>query len=187
MEPLELLKRTAVEYRTRLTAVPADRWGDQSVCGEWTVKEVADHIVGGNRFAVALLDGASTEEAMNAARTGSFEGDAIECFDETAAAQLAAFEAEGALDRIVHHPAGDMPGATFIGLRAGDLLLHGWDLARSTGGEESLPGELAEAIHAVYLPTAEMARAFGIFADTGTEVTDDAPITQRLLVLTGRA
>ena len=187
MDPLDLLKRTAVEYRTRLAAVPNDRWGDQSVCGEWTVKEVADHIVGGNRFAVALLDGASTEEAMAAARTGSFEGDPVERFDETAAAQFAAFEAEGALDRIVHHPAGDMPGAAFIGFRAGDLLLHGWDLARSTGGDESLPSQLTEAIHMAYLPTADMARSFGIFADTGTEVTDDAPIAQRLLVLTGRA
>ena len=111
MEPLDLLKRSAVEYRSRLAAVPADRWGDQSVCGEWTVKEVADHIVGGNRFAVALLDGATTEEAMTAALAASFEGDAVERFDESAAAQLSAFEADGALDRIVHHPAGDMPGA----------------------------------------------------------------------------
>ncbi len=187
MEPLTLLTRTAVEYRTRLAAVPATGWENPSVCGDWTVREVADHIVGGNRFAVALLDGASTEEAMAAARTGSFEGDPVERFDESAAAQLAAFEADGALDRIVHHPAGDMAGSAFVGFRAGDLLLHGWDIARSTGGDDVLPDELAEAIHAVYLPTAEMARAFGIFADTGTTVTDDAPIAQRLLVLTGRA
>jgi len=187
MDPRDLLRRTAVEYRVRLAAVPADRWGEQSVCGEWTVKEIADHIVGGNRFAVALLDGGSTQDAMAAARTGSFEGDPVERFDETAATQLAAFEAEGALDRIVHHPAGDMPGSAFAGFRAGDLLLHGWDLARSTGGDESLPDQLAEAIYAVYLPTADSARSFGIFADTGTKVTDDAPIAQRLLVLTGRA
>ena len=127
------------------------------MCSGWTVKEVADHIVGGNRFAVALLGGASTEDAMAAARTGSFEGDPMERFDETAAAQLAAFEAEGALDRIVHHPAGDMSGSAFVGFRSGDLLLHGWDIARSTGGDETLPGELAQAIHAVYLPTAETA------------------------------
>ena len=187
VEPLALLVCSAAEYRTRLTAVPGDRWEDPSVCGGWTVKEVADHIVGGNRFAVALLGGASTEEAMAAARTGIFDGNPIERFDETAAAQLAAFEAEGALDRIVHHPAGDMSGATFVGFRAGDLLLHGWDIARSIGGDETLPDELAQAIYAVYLPTAETARAFGIFADTGTEVTDEAPIVQRLLVLTGRA
>ena len=111
------------------------------------MKEVEDHIVGGNRFAVALLDGATTDQAMAAARTGRFEGEPVlERYDETAAAQLAAFEADGALDRIVHHPAGDMPGATFIGFRARDLLLHGWDLARSTGGDESLPDDLAEAI-----------------------------------------
>jgi len=187
MEPLDLLKRTAAEYRNRLAAVPADRWGDQSVCGEWTVKDVADHVVGGNRFAEALLHGGSIEEGMAAARTGSFEGDPVGLYDETATAQLAAFEADGALDRIVHHPAGDMPGATFVGFRAGDLLLHGWDLARSTGGDESIPADLAEAIHAVYLPTADRARGFGIFADTGTPVADDAPIVQRLLVLTGRA
>jgi uncharacterized protein (TIGR03086 family) len=187
MEPLDLLMRTATEYRSRLTEVPADRWEDTSVCGDWTVRDVADHIVGGNRFAVALLDGASTAEAIGAAQTGSFEGDPIELFDETAAAQLAAFEGDGALERIVHHPAGDMPGAAFIGFRAGDLLLHGWDLARSTGGDETLPSDLAEAIHAVYVPTVDTARAIGIFADTGTQVPDDAPIGQRLLVLTGRA
>lgn len=187
MEPLDLLKRTATEYRRRLAAVPVDRWDAQSVCSEWTVKEVADHIVGGNRVAVALLDGASADDAMAAARTDRFDGDPVERFDETASAQFAAFAAEGALDRTVHHPAGDMSGAEFIGFRAGDLLLHGWDLARSTGGDESLPGELAEAIYAVYLPMADMARSFGIFADTRTEISDDAPIAQRLLVLTGRA
>ena len=48
-------------------------------------------------------------------------------------------------------------------------------------------GRRAQVIYAVYEPTAETARAFGIFADTGTELTDDAPIAQRLLVLTGRA
>jgi uncharacterized protein (TIGR03086 family) len=187
MEPLALLHSTAAEYRTRLVTVPEDCWGDASACDDWTVRDVADHIVGGNRFAVALLDGASTEQAMAAARVGSFDGDPIDQFDETAAAQLAAFEAPGALERIVHHPAGDMPGAAFVGFRAGDLLLHGWDLARSTGGDETLPAELAAAIHAVYLPTAERAKAFGVFADTGTEVTDETPIARRLLILTGRA
>jgi len=124
---------------------------------------------------------------MALARDGRFDGDPVELYDETAAAQLAAFQAEGALDRIVSHPAGDMPGAAFIDFRAGDLLLHGWDLARSTGGDDAIPGDLAEAIYAVYLPTADMGRAVGIFADTGSEVSDDQPIDQRLLVLTGRA
>lgn len=187
MEPLELLTRTTAEYRARLVAVPADRWDDPSVCGDWTVKGIADHLVGGNRFAVTLLGGASMEDAMAAAGSGSFEGDPVELFDETAAAQIAAFSAPGALERIVHHPAGDMTGAAFVGYRAGDLLLHGWDLARSTGGDESLPDDLAEAIYPVYVPNIEIARTLGIFAATGTEEPADAPFSQRLLVLTGRA
>jgi len=187
MEALDLLKRTAAEYRARLVAVPADRWADPSVCEEWTVRDVADHIVGGNRFAAALLGGASTEEAMAVARDGTFEGDPVEQYDETAAAQLAAFEAEGALDRIVAHPAGDMSGAAFVGFRAGDLLLHGWDLARSTGGDEAIAEDLAEVIYDVYLPKVEVARAVGIFPDTGTKSGDGLTDAQRLLVLTGRA
>ncbi len=187
MEPLDLLQRTAAEYRTRIAAVPADRWGDPSVCDGWTVRAVADHVVGGNRVAVGLLDGLSMEDAVAAAIAATVDGDAVELFDDTMAAQLAAFAAPGALERIVHHPSGDIPGAAFAGLRAGDLLLHGWDLARSTGGDEALTADLAEVIYGLYLPSVERARAFGIFADSATVVTDDEPIAHRLLVLTGRA
>lgn len=187
MEPLDLLQRTATEYRARLAAVPADRWDDPSVCEGWTVKAVADHVVGGNRVAVGLLEGLSTDAAIAAAIAATVGGDAVDLFDETMAAQLSAFEVPGALERIVHHPSGDIPGAAFAGFRAGDLLLHGWDLARSTGGDEALPADLAEVIHGFYLPTVDRARTFGIFADSATVVTDDEPIARRLLVLTGRA
>jgi hypothetical protein len=54
-------------------------------------------------------------------------------------------------------------------------------------GDESIPDDLAEAIYPVYVPNIEIARALGIFAATGTDEPDDAPVSQRLLVLTGRA
>ena len=127
------------------------------------------------------------DAAIAAAIAATVGGDADDLFDETMAAQLSAFEVPGALERIVHHPSGDIPGAAFAGFRAGDLLLHGWDLARSTGGDEALPADLAEVIHGFYLPTVDRARTFGIFADSATVVTDDEPIARRLLVLTGRA
>ncbi|HEY3063072.1 MAG TPA: hypothetical protein VGL99_29205 [Chloroflexota bacterium] len=42
---------------------------------------------------------------------------------------MAAFEAPGALERLVHHPFGDAPGAYMLYLRLFDNAIHGWDLA----------------------------------------------------------
>jgi len=48
-----------------------------------------------------------------------------------------AFGASDATERIVHHPAMDMPGAQLLGFRIGGLTLHAWDLARASGGDET--------------------------------------------------
>ena len=50
----------------------------------------------------------------------------------------------------VHHPSGDIDGATFLGFRLGDLVLHGWDLARSVGGDEHMDDELVAIVWDAY-------------------------------------
>jgi hypothetical protein len=57
--------------------VPAGRWLDPSVCEGWTIKDLADHVLGGNRFAVPLLAGRSAEEAFAAALEGGFDDDPV--------------------------------------------------------------------------------------------------------------
>ena len=166
----------------------AAQWELPSVCDGWTVKDLADHVLGGNRFAVPLLDGESSEAAFSIALAGGFDGGAVGLFDVSMAAQLEAFEMPGALEVEVQHPSGPTSAATFAGLRTGDLLLHGWDLARSCGGEEDLDEELVAEVWRVYEPRiSNGTNRPGAFGDGPTETYDEnAPLVLRLLDLTGR-
>jgi uncharacterized protein (TIGR03086 family) len=157
------------------------------MCDGWTVKDLADHVLGGNRFAVALLAGRSAQDAYAAALEARFDGDPFEEFQESAAAQTAAFASFGDLRRLVPHLAGDIPAQTFLGFRVGDLLLHGWDLARSIGTDDSLDSELVVEVW-------NSPQAFGgaiaipaLGTVPGDPLPEDTPLADRLLGATGRA
>ncbi len=45
----------------------------------------------------------------------------------------------------MHLSFGDTPAEKYLRQLSADLLLHGWDLAQATGGDEALPADLVEA------------------------------------------
>jgi len=186
-DPADLLEQATAAFAGRLAAVTSDQWDQPSSCDGWTVRDLVGHVLGGNAMTVALLHGASADEAMVFLAGLPVDDDAIAQFAANAAAQLDAFRADGASERICHHPMGDMPGAQVAGFRIGDLTLHTWDLAHSTGGDETLPAPLVERVWADLQPMAPMIGSIGLFGDgpTGT-VADDAPLQTRLLDLAGR-
>ena len=88
----------------------------------------------------------------------------------------------------MHHPAaGDVPGLTLYEFRTSDYLLHSWDVARATGGDESLDEGLVLLTWQGMQPMAPFIADIGMFGTgpSGT-VAEDAPLQQRLLDLTGR-
>jgi uncharacterized protein (TIGR03086 family) len=187
VEPFDALARATAEYEQRLLAVRADQWDQPSVCSDWTVKDVADHVLGGNRFAAALVTGASSDDALTHALAADFDGDPVAAFVESATGQLDAFQRPGALEATVLHPQGDISGRTFLYFRVGDLLLHGWDLARSTGGDAQIDDDLVPDVWREYQPLLATLTETGVFGTgaTGT-VAGDAPLALRLLDATGR-
>ena len=102
MTPLEALDTAAAAYESRLLAVRPDQWGLPTPCEQWTVKDLADHVLGGNRFSLPLLTGGSAAEAIGVARSGDFSGDPVESYRQSVAAQHEAFAAPGALPRPGH-------------------------------------------------------------------------------------
>ena len=187
MESLSLLRRASDFYRRNLAIITADQWQMHSVSEDWTVKDLADHVLGGNRFAVELLAGLDAEAAFGSALAQGFDNDPLTAYRQSEKAHLDAFEAPGALDLVLRHPVGDISGRQFLGFRIGEFLLHAWDLARSTGGDETLDDKLVAAVWEAYQPILSAAddhRAFGA-GPSGT-LSKDAPLSLRLLDLTGR-
>jgi uncharacterized protein (TIGR03086 family) len=94
-----------------------------------------------------------------------------------------AFGALGALERTVAHPGmGDIPATMLFDLRLGELAVHGWDLARAIGADETLDSDVVAALWAF----AEPLSSTGYFSSPSGDVPDSAPLQTRLLDLLGR-
>jgi uncharacterized protein (TIGR03086 family) len=186
MDALTALTRATAEFERRLAAVPAGRWQDPTPCEAWTVRDIADHITGGNRFAVLVLGGATAADAVAQVRSEDFSDDPLTAFRASAAAQIGAFSRPGAMTETCHHTAGDIPGQRLAGLRVGDLIVHAWDIARATGADEHLDEELAREALAVYEPLMASLAGSGAFGSGPRTPTGDLSPQQRLLHLLGR-
>jgi uncharacterized protein (TIGR03086 family) len=187
MSSHEDLRSATEAFAVRLSGVGDDQWERPTPCSEWTVRQLFAHVAGGNRFAVALLAGATTQDALAAARSLDPTADARSLFQTTAEEQLGAFCEPDALARTCHHSIGDITGAQLIGLRTGDLIVHAWDLATAVGGDQDLGDELVTLALRVYEPMATQLARSGLFGAGATR--DPAGLTrqQRLLDIVGRA
>lgn len=137
------LEQAIQSTRAVLTGVTPEQLDAPTPCESWKVSDLINHIVGGQFFFASSVSG----QAADGAEPPDFSaGDFVATFDQGAAADLAAFAEEGAMERIVHLPFGDMPGSAFFGLAATDTFTHGWDLARATGQASDLAPDLAAAL-----------------------------------------
>jgi uncharacterized protein (TIGR03086 family) len=188
MDLMEALDRAADGFSRRLQSAPDGAWGNPTPCSEWDVRALVLHVVGGCHMTVALLDGASSEESMQAARAAAAAAtDLPAAFAAGAAAQRAAFHRPGALDGVVHHVVGDLPAPMLLGFRTADMLLHSWDLARGLGVDDALDPEVLEVVWGFSAPMGEGLRASGRFGDGASgSVPGDAPLQTRLLDIHGR-
>ena len=141
-DPFALLVVVNDEFARRLRLVGPDDWQRPTPCSEWDVRALVTHIVGANIRYRLSLHGAPTEQ-LEATRTVDHLGDdALASFVATADGVVASFHEDGALERIAHHATGDRTGRELLSMRILDVAIHGWDLARAIGADETLPDDV---------------------------------------------
>jgi uncharacterized protein (TIGR03086 family) len=138
MDPSALAQAQDVA-RGVLASVTPDQLDLDTPCREWTVSQLIDHLVGAQHWARSSIEGSDS----TASGEGAAAGDFVAIFDRAARDSLAAFNAEGAMDRTVNPGFGDMPAVALLGLSTTDTFTHAWDLARATGQDTDLAPELA--------------------------------------------
>lgn len=121
-------------------------WDQPTPCTDWSVFDVVDHVVAGDRFTTLTLNGSALAAASEAARgLDSQHPNVEEQVEDAAAAARLAFE--GSLDRIVEHRVGPVSARRVLGFRIIDQLGHTWDIATATGLPAILdPGALAVGV-----------------------------------------
>ncbi|MCU1466735.1 MAG: hypothetical protein JWM72_2663 [Actinomycetia bacterium] len=135
----EALEQAIASTRTVLAGVSKEQLGDDTPCVAWKVSDVINHIVGGQYFFEAGARG----EQQAGGETDFSAGDFVSAFDEGSQRCIAAFRADGVMEKMLSLPFGEMPGSAFVGLAATDTFAHGWDLAKATGQATDLAPELA--------------------------------------------
>lgn len=141
MSTMPLQQAIAVSQSVLANVTP-DQLDLPTPCASWKVSDLINHMVGAHHFFAAGLAGQPPSPP-----TADFAaGDFVAAFNDAAAADLAAFSADGVMEKMYKLPFGEMPGAAFAGLAASDTFTHAWDLAKATGQSTDLAPELAEAL-----------------------------------------
>jgi uncharacterized protein (TIGR03086 family) len=124
-----------------LTKVRPDDLAAPTPCASWDVRALINHFVGTPRWWAAVISG---QEA--AADADYAAGDFVAAYEESTRIAVAAFAADGVLDKTVRLPFGEFSGTVLRDLAAMEQFTHGWDLSRAIGYSAGLEPELAAGL-----------------------------------------
>jgi uncharacterized protein (TIGR03086 family) len=171
--------------RAIVAAIGPDQWALPSECSDWDVRALTNHVVSGNFWASPLVAGDTIEAVGHRLDGDLLDDDPLGVYDASAAEAAMAFRAPGAMERMVAVSYGPVPGAVYCGHRFVDVLIHGWDLAKSTGQDTTLPQDLIEACWEVVLPQRDVLTGSGMFGHERS-ISPDADRQTQLLAILGR-
>jgi uncharacterized protein (TIGR03086 family) len=182
MDFIEGYARTADWVEGLIGKTTPEQYDNGTPCEKWTVRELLDHLVGGTGFFRAVME-----------RQDVGGGGGAELPDVPAAAYRLGADAyleilrePSKLEGTVKPPFGEMPATVFLGITVTDQVTHGWDLARATGQDDTIPPELIDTV----APFAQQAfaslpRSADIIGEPVT-VPDSASDQDKLIAFLGR-
>ena len=142
-------------------------------CEQWDVRTLLNHMLETQYY---FRDSAQGKDASLSQTPPDLVGDdPVGRFEAARADVLRVFGEDGVVEKT--GPA--------LGIAFSDMLLHGWDLARATGQDATMPDGLPEAAYEMIHGRFTDDQRKGVFAPE-IEVGADASAQDRLLAYTGR-
>lgn len=176
MQPdlLDLYERASA-WTNEKVAAAASRLDAPTPCTEWDVRTLLNHMLDTQRY---FLGAARGEDAPPPAPTppDATSDDPAADLERMRASVLEAYGEPGVIEKT----------GPSLGIAFADQLLHGWDLARATGQDDTMPGGLAEVALAMIHGRFTDEQRAGVFGPE-IQVGADASPQEKLLAYTGRS
>jgi uncharacterized protein (TIGR03086 family) len=168
------LYRQASDWTLGKVTVATDKLESDTPCDEWNVRTLMNHMLDTQRYFAASAKGeeASPPSPNPPALLGD---DPVADFEHARDDALQTFGAEGVIERT----------GPSLGIAFGDLLVHGWDLAKATGQDATMPAGLPDAAYSMIHGRFTDDQRKGLFKPE-VPVADDASTQDKLLAYTGR-
>src|SRR4051794_10829577 len=143
-------------------------------CEEWDVRTVLNHMLDTQRYFIRSVRG---EDAAPPSRTPPpvLSDDPVADFERSRSEAIAAFSAPGVEEK----------ARMSVGIAFSDQLLHGWDLARATGQDATMPDGLAQTAYETIHGHLTGEQRKGVFGPE-IDAPPDASMQDKLLAYTGR-
>ncbi|MFB8117107.1 TIGR03086 family metal-binding protein [Streptomyces sp. NPDC055962] len=157
-------------------------------CPDYAVRELLGHLLGlaaAFRDAAAKKLGPATDTSPDSALPvlpADWRTALPPLLDEL----VAAWRSPAALEGMTRAGGVDLPGEVAGMVARNELLVHGWDLARSTGQEFSADEASLRSSEAMLAPGDDDRSGADAIFGPPVAVPDDAPLLDRVIALSGR-
>jgi uncharacterized protein (TIGR03086 family) len=165
--------RQASEWTTEKVSAASDLNGT-TPCEGWSLRTLLDHMLETQRYFASAARG---EDASPPGQTppSLVSDDPKADFERARQQVIEAFRVEGVVEKT---------GPT-LGIAFADQLLHGWDVARATGQDDTMPEGLPQAAYDAIHGRFSDEQRKGVFGPE-IQLEGEATPQERLLAYTGR-
>ena len=148
---------------------------DKTPCDEWSLRQLLDHMLETQRYFISSGKGEDAKPPSSGTPPQVLSKDPVADFEQARADIMRTYADPDVVEKT--GPA--------LGIAFSDMLLHGWDVARATGQDATMPKGLAEAAYEMVHGKLTDEQRKGVFKP---EVKVEAKATpqERLLAYTGR-
>ncbi|MGB8652406.1 MAG: TIGR03086 family metal-binding protein [Mycobacteriales bacterium] len=169
-----------------LHVMSGSEWTAPTPCSAWDVRALVNHVVGEMCWVPPLVEGKTIADVGTSLDGDLLGDDPLAAWHHASNLAHEALDAPGAIDGTVHLSYGDESVRGYCEQLTADALVHGWDLARAVGADDTLPPELVAWASGWVAQVAPLLEGSGMFA-APVPVTDDADPQTALLAALGRA
>jgi uncharacterized protein (TIGR03086 family) len=167
--------------------VKPDQLGARTPCAQYDVRKLINHLL----FWGPSLEGAARKVSVPPPAEAETdvdltEGDWAGALEAQVDRCVAAWMEPGAWEGVTHMGGPtELPAPLVGGMVVGELVVHGWDLARATGQRPAWDEELLGYVLDEVAKSAEFGRQMGVYGPE-VDVPASSPTLDRVLGLTGR-
>lgn len=181
------LSPAADAVRAVITHIDDDQLGAPTPCPDYDVRDLLFHLLGLSiafRSAAAKDFGPATSTPAGSTPT-DLPDDWREQIPRRLTALTEAWREPAAWEGMTEAGSVQLPGAIAAQVALNELTMHGWDLARSTGQDFTVPEELLQVSHNLLYPGTDQSQREPIFGPV-VAVPDGAPLLDTVIGLGGR-
>jgi len=188
MDRVAMLERVIVESQRLVDGITPEQLGAKTLCTEWTVRDVLNHITGGAAYFAKVANEELVPDDVVEQLLGGGDnlGDDYKgAFHAAADQALTAFSQPGVLEKIVKLPFGEVPATVALDIAIFDVSTHNCDIAQAIGQQIQDTDVLLTALEVGKQVVPPEGRTPGFF-DPERPCAESAPADQRLLAFAGR-